>query len=155
MGPISSRLESRNATSRGRNENFSTIFWKASLGTDIIDLITVINDQGGLCGEGSFPWDKGKYLSHPRDGGWTFCQRVFIIRLGYRTLHYVEHSLSIEGDGPWYILDRSFPKGNDQRRGGEEGEEFFRDDTRREGKVVSRLRPADKDHHHHRSFGLS
>lgn len=43
----------------------------------------------------------------------------------------MEHSLSIEGDGPWYILDRSFPKGNDQRRGGEEGEEFFRDDTRR------------------------
>lgn len=49
----------------------------------------------------------------------------------------MEHSLSIEGDGPWYILDRSFPKGNDQRRGGEEGRAKNSFETTRDEKEKS------------------
>lgn len=127
-GPISIRLE------RGRNDKFSTV--GSSLGTDI-GLITVTTSGG----EGSFPCDKRKYLSHPRGKDGRF---VVVIRPGWNpSLQW--NTLCPSGGGPATTIP--FPKGNGQGI-------LSTDDTRREGKVVSRLRRADKDHHH-RSFGLS
>lgn len=112
--------------------------WEAwsSLGTDI-GLITVTTSGG----EGSFPCDKRKYLSHPRGKDGCF---VVVIRPGWNpSLQW--NTLCPSGGGPATTIP--FPKGNGQGI-------LSTDDTRREGKVVSRLRRADKDHHH-RSFGLS